>query len=708
MALAIALPNGVPLASAQDLAENDSALDTIVITARKRKEFEQDVPISTTVLPADGLDVSSVQSNADLARSVPNFSFVDLGGQSGNLANIRGVGSFSPVAPDDTSVVFYVDEVPLSVYGAAPNLMDVDHVEVLRGPQGTLFGRNTQGGAVNVVPNAPTFEPHFKATGEIGTNGYGLTQFVANGPLVGDRFAGRLALSFSTFGGDIPNAVIRGKDGALNIGAARATLLLEPDTLTSAQLTFNYNHEDNSSPRFLLRDTPDFPVSAVDPRTDIEADTYGFTLKIDHAFAAFGFHSVTALQRNTSSQYLDLTDGMVFNDAFGLPAPVFNVPGADIQDIDFGETTYLQELRLSSSESAKIAWTAGVNFFRSEFGMDSEGQSALANFAFVNGRQENELSTNSYSAFGEVTVPLTDRLKLATGLRGTHEDKNAHYVFQSNGTPGVASYSEQNHSLSGDFLTGRATVSYAWTDSLMTYASLARGYVSQGFPSISVNNPFGNSESGFPASASWTYETGFKSMLFGDRIRLNGALFFNDVKDGHLVVFDPGSAFYRVSALDYQSYGGELEAAFRITPSLDLTGGIGYTHAELVNVPIGGLSGARSGHDVPNVPALTANIAMRFQTSAGTIGLPGDLTGKLAYQYVSARAADVANTFDLDGYGIANVRLGWQHDDVSAYVFTRNLFNERYEAWGQSFGPATPTVRVGQGRIAGIGASFDF
>ncbi|WP_158275458.1 TonB-dependent receptor domain-containing protein [Maritimibacter sp. 55A14] len=100
----------------------------------------------------------------------------------------------------------------------------------------------------------------------------------------------------------------------------------------------------------------------------------------------------------------------------------------------------------------------------------------------------------------------------------------------------------------------------------------------------------------------------------------------------------------------------------------------------------GDLSGARSGNDVPNVPALTANVGLQFQTPADAIGLFGDLTGRLTYQYVGSRAADVANTFDLNGYGLVNVRLGWQHDDVSVYAFANNLFDERYEVWGHAVG----------------------
>ncbi|MFV3517325.1 hypothetical protein ACNJD8_22195, partial [Mycobacterium tuberculosis] len=104
----------------------------------------------------------------------------------------------------DTSVVFYADEMPLSVYSIAPNLFDTDRVEVLRGPQGTLFGRNTQGGAVNIVSRRPTFNRSFSLTGEVGSNGYDLGEFIANGPLIPETLAGRLAVRWNRFGGDIP------------------------------------------------------------------------------------------------------------------------------------------------------------------------------------------------------------------------------------------------------------------------------------------------------------------------------------------------------------------------------------------------------------------------------------------------------------------------------------------------------------------------
>lgn len=706
--MALLSTDWVSESAAQESGPAVIQLPPVTVTARKRDEVEQDVPISMTVLEGQRLDVPTTASNSSLARSAPNVNFVDVGGQSANLFSIRGVGSFSPLSADDTSSVMYVGEAPQSLYGASPSLLDVDRVEILRGPQGTLFGRNTQAGAINIVPRQATFDRELSATGELGSQGYGLGEFIANTPLIQDRLAGRLAMRYSTFGGDIPNIVVGGEDGAIDVSAARGSLLFAPSDRTTANLAVSYNRFEDTSPRFLLRDYADFPTSAVNPRTEVDSDSLGVNLKINHQFESVVFDSVTTLQRNTSFQQLDPVDGLVFAKLTGLPASAFNIAGSDLSKLDIDENIYTQEFRLSSPRDRAVAWTAGVNFFRSEVGMDREGQATTPAFATTRGLMNNEFTTNSYSAFGEVTVPVIDRLKATLGLRATHEDKTASYRFNGNGQPGVVPAFSQDGDLSDDFLTGRAALSYDWSANLMTYASVGRGYVTPGFPAVAVNSPLGKPETSFPASTSWTYETGFKSTFLDERLGLRGALFFNDVKQGHLVAFNAASALFLVAPIDYQSYGGELEVTARPVPELELFGGAGYTHAELVDVPAGSATGARSGNEVPNAPAFTANLGAQYRLSGQTFRLPGDFVGRAVWQYMGTRAADVANSFDLESYSVVNLRLGWEGERFDFYAFANNLFDERYEAWGQSFGVAAPTVRVGQGRIVGVGTTIRF
>ncbi|WP_218574563.1 TonB-dependent receptor [Reyranella sp. CPCC 100927] len=683
-------------------------LEPVDVTARKRREPDQTTPISVTVIDRKTMDIPPTASNAGVARSAPNTSFVDVGGQSTNFFNIRGGGSFSPLSSDDTTAVVYVGDMPQSVYGVAADLLDVERVEVLRGPQGTLFGRNTQAGAINIVPRPPTFDQSFAVTGEIGTRGYRLGELVANTPLVADRLAARFAARYTAFGGDIPNVVAGGKDGALNITATRGSLMFTPGDRTTATLAISYNRQNDTAPRFLLRDAASFPVSAADPRTKVSGDSLGLTLKVSHDFGPLVLDWISGFQRNDSSQRLDQTDGLVFSRLTGLPGAVFNVKGADIADIAIRENTYLQEVRLSASPDKAVAWTAGFNFFRSEVVVDRFSRAAVPAFQRLNGSQANRFSTNSYSAFGEVTVPVVDGLKATMGLRLSREDKRARYRFQGNGLPGVVTAFSQNGSQSDGFATGRVALSYDWSAGLMTYVSVARGYVTGGFPAIASNTPQGRPEATFPASASWTYEVGFKSTWLNRRLAVKGALFFNDVRDGHLVVFDPARLLFTTAALDYRSYGGEVEFAARLAPGFDLYGGVGYTHARLRDVPSGSLTGARSGNDVPNVPALTASLGGQYRLPGSTLGIGGEVLLRANWQYVGARPVDVANSFNLKSYHVVNARLGWEGEHVGVHAFAYNLFNSRYETFGQSFGPTTQSVRVGQGRIVGIGTTIKF
>ena len=695
--------------SSSRVAPRPPAAVAATVTARKRPEVETEVPVSMTTIAGPKLeDMSKTRSNAELARSVPNFNFVDLGGQASNLANIRGVGSFSPVSPDDTSVVFYVDDAPQSVYGIAPNLLDTERVEVLRGPQGTLFGRNSQGGAVNIVSRLPTFDRAFSLTGEVGTRGYALGELIANAPLISDVLAGRVAMRYANFNGDVPNILLGGNDAATQIGAFRGSLLYRPTDRTTVTFSGSYNKDDDTMPRWLLRGAPDFPVSAVNPRNEVDRESQNYNVKVRHDFGPVIFDSVSNFQRTNSFQVTDLTDSLVFAKLTGLPAAFFSTPGADLAKVGIGESTWLQELRLSAPQGSAVSWTTGLNLYRTEVDLNSETRSVTPAYASATGIRDNSFVTNSYAGFGEVTVPLVGALKGTVGLRATHEDKAAAYRYLGVGTPGTVPSYAQDLRLSDDFLTGRTGLSYDWAPEVMTYATVARGYVTGGFPANSVNNPLGKPEVPFAASTSWTYETGFKSELLDHRLKFTGAAFFNDVKNGHLVVFDVPSASFTIAALDYQSWGGELEATLRVAPNLDLSGGIGLTHAELVNVPAGSTTGAKNGGRVPNVAPVTANVGFQYQVSAAAIRLNGDFYVRGNYQFVGARAADVANSFDLASYGVVNGRMGWKVSNFEAYLFANNLLDERYETFGQSFGPTVQSVRVGQGRIVGLGATSRF
>ncbi|AMG46408.1 TonB-dependent receptor [Achromobacter ruhlandii] len=686
-------------------------LPAVTVTARRREESAQDVPISMTVLNGEQLraDAAPQAGNAGLARSAPNLAFTDTGGQNSNVFTIRGVGSFAPLSPDDTSVVMYANDVPRSVYGAPPTLLDVDRVEVLRGPQGTLFGRNTQGGAINVIANQPVFDREYTIRGEIGSHGHRLGELIANEAL-SDTVAARLALRYTTVDGTTPNLASGGKDGWADVGAARATVLWTPGANTVVTVTGSYDQQKAAAPRFVWLQNPRFPQTASDPENKIDWKDSSGSVKVEHEFEHFTLTSLTSYLDSRSRQAFDLTDGLIYSAMTGRPASVYNVPYADYADIRFQEQSWQQELRLSSRETSALGWTVGANYFHSSFRNDTTAKASPAafNFQTQNGTQANRIKTDSASLFGEASVPLTPKLKALAGLRYTHEAKDARYRYTGNGNPAVVANFRQHDTLSDNFVTGRTGLSYDWSDALMTYATVSRGYVSGGFAGVSVNTPTGKPETPFEASTSWTYELGFKSQWFDRRLDLNGSVFLNEVKRGHLIVFNPSALLFTPASLDYRSKGAELDFAARVHPNVKLIGGAGYTHAELVSVPAGSATGAQSGNRVPNVPRLTANLGVEVEAPARPLGLPGQLNGQIVWQHVGARAADVKESFTLPAYDVVNLRAGWRDGPLEIYGFVYNLFDKQYLVAGQSWGPTVSSVRLGQERLAGVGVSWKF
>lgn len=702
------MPTALPAQVLED--QEPYLLDTIIIEGRSAAADAFDAPESNSVIEGQALqEISPIDTNQGVARRTPNFNLVESGGPYTNTGVIRGVGSLFVRSPFDTSVTFNVGGVPQSAFGLPPTILDLEAVTVTRGPQGNAGGRASQAGSVDYHPNRPSFDTELLLRGELGNDGWHLGEIIANAPLIDEVLAGRLALQYSSRSGDIPNVVLGGNDGEVRVGAARGSLLFAPDAGTSGLLTFNYGRNDDTIPLFISRDADCFPCSGLNPRNSFERENLGVSLHFDHDFDGFRFASITSIARTTTDQVLDLTDGLIL-DSFGYPEESLDSPNEDVTISNLLETSFFHEVRLSAFEDEPVQWTVGMNTYQSRFDTVTDGTSVNdPTFAFYSGWQDNAFRLSSYSAFADAAIPLVDRLNLLTGLRLTHENKDARYRYFGSGAPGTVSDYIQDARFSDTYLTGRVGLSFDWTEQTTVYASVSRGAVTGGTSWTPYNIPTGSDEPLFPTSTSWSYEAGLKSRLLDDRVAVNASIFYNDVKDGHLLAFDASRFAYVTTAFDYETYGGELEVRAEITPNLALSGGLGYTIARLKNIPVGNSVGAIAGNDVPNVPRLTANIGAEYRAEAAAIGLAqGEIFGSASYQFVGARAADVSNAVRMPSYGIVNARLGWENDGASVYVFGNNLFDERYIAGAGSYGPGADFVRVGTGRTIGVGASVRF
>lgn len=682
-----------------------TVLDTITVTARKREEQPQDVPASLSVIEAQDLDGAPIDPIAGLARTTPNVSFNDVGTLGQNFGIIRGVGALgAPLNSLDSSIAYSINGAPTSLSGFGTLMLDVERVEVLRGPQGTLYGRNALGGAIHVVATPPDGEREFRLTGDIGTDGYRQAEAIAGGYLIDNVLAGRAALRWTDRDGDISNVTTSGEEGGAEILSGRGALRWTPTERT--EVTFNgyLDFDSRDTPFFVLLDNPSFPEVALESEPLVERDLGLGSLEVTHDFGWASFTSLSSFQRTEMRQVTDDTDALLYSGFTGLPSSSFFDPLTDGGEVNEDENIVTQEFRLNSPEDSTIQWVAGFSYFYSDFSQNRNQSSSF--FPNLNGENDINIAADTVGVFGDVIVPLTERLKASGGLRLSHDRQAIEGSYLSNGFPGTVSQFAYDEDYSDTYVTGRGALQYDWSEEFMSYISVARGYSSGGFDRFNNNAAFGLDPITFAPSTSWTYEAGSKFSSLDGTFQLGASVFFNDVKDGQLQAFDPAAFSFVVENQDYSSYGFEIEGQAQIAPSWDIFGGVGYTRARFDDVSSASNSGAGKGNSVPNVPELTASFGLQNRFDAGRFGGRGEIISRIEYQYVDERPADVANSFDLNDLHMINARVAWDTGDFSLYAFANNILDERFETFGTNFGPNARAAVIGPGRTLGVGATF--
>lgn len=692
-------------AEAQASPASETTLDTVVVTALKRDAADETLPMSTVVLSRDQVPAPSLDPASEIARQAPGTNFVDFGRFGESYLTIRGIATLgSALNTLDSTVGYSVDGVPTSLLGVNAPLIDTQQIEVLRGPQGTSFGRNALGGSINVVstPVDGTRELRFDAG--IGTNGFGYVQGTAGGWLVPGTLAARGAVRVENYNGDIPNVIIGGEDGAARIGAARAAVRYTPDDTLAIDLSGQYTHNFNSDPSNILLQAPGFPVSGQDRHPSNVQDIASGTVKVTKDFEAARLTSLTSYQDLSTSSLNDYTDSLLIGAAFGLPPRYFANPLSDNISIDQNERIFTQELRLNSHAGAPVQWVVGVNYFRSAYSLDQVMQTTF--WPTLNGTIDNQILSQTIAVFGDATVPLGERWSLSGGLRLAHDNQKLDGLYLTNGYPGTVPFFAQNGSYSDTYPTGRAALSYMWTADIMTYGSIARGYSSGGFERTTQYAPYGIATVPFEPATTWTYELGAKAKVTAD-LRVNASLFYNDVSDGQLSSFNTSTLQVFFANQDYRSWGVEAGATATLAPGLELSGSIAAIHSELVNVtPQTAAAGAVEGNAVPQVPAFAANVTLSYRFSVARFGLPGEVATMVNYQYVGTRYSDIANMGELDPYSLVNLRAGWEKDGFSLGVFANDIFDVRPISYAIPLGPMVSAAYVGRGRVVGLNMSY--
>lgn len=686
-------------------------LDPIVIEAIKRFATDDQLPISTQVLTEKTLSPSARDPVADIARQNPGTNYLDFGRFGESYLTMRGIATLgSALNPLDNTVGFSVDGVPWTLSSLGVPLLDLDHVEILEGPQGTIFGRNAAGGAINVVSRPADGESQARIDAEIGTDGHAFVQGTLGGWVIPDVVAGRAVVRWNEFDGDIPNTIAGGTEGSSKIGAARGALRFTPDETLTIDVSGSYSQDDRHDSAFLWLESPDFPESGSDILPENERENLFGTVKVAKELDSVTLTSVTGYQDVNYSNRVDFTD-TYFLGAAGYPSSATNNPTIDKYLTDENERIFNQELRVNSNPGSAWQWVLGANYLYSDY--SGHRTVNTTGWPIPGGITDNDIESQTFAAFGDVAVPLGSKWEISGGLRLAHDEQSFNGDYNRGDTSSYAltlpSYS-QSDSFSDTYLTGRMALSYKWTEDITTYVSAARGYSSGGFEKASTYAAFGAPSVPFEPAKVWTYELGAKAAL-SPNLRLNAALFYNDARDGQLSGFDPQTFEVYFANQDYQSYG--LKAGFEATvmEGLDIFGVFSLIEAEIGDVEAGSkaaAAGAVEGNDVPQIPAFAASIGASYRFDAGFVALPGNFLVQANYQYVGERASDIANSFELEGYNMVDAKIGWEGEHLSIYAFGKNLLDERPLSYAYALTGGVTGVYVGRGRVVGIGMSTEW
>ncbi len=680
-------------AQAQEGTEQGSTLlEPIVITARKTEERLKDVPQSITVVKPEDLDKNALDSSGAIAAASPNVVWqnASVGRQ---FFSIRGISSLGvPNNFSDGTIGFTVDGVPQSMMSSQNTLFDIDHVEVLRGPQGTLWGTNALGGAINVTTKQPNGDREAKLTTEYGENGYAMGEATLGGVLIPDSLNGRMAVRFNHYDGDI-DSLSTDDLGARKIGAFRGGLQFNGFEDTTVTLTGNYLRDQSNAPFSLLRGASGFPISGVVTEPDYVTTHADVGLNIEHDFEDFTLASITSFQQNKMNARTEANDVLI--------PSLFPLVGSNVWLGVDDEKVFSQEIRLNSLEGDDIRWVVGTSLSYSDLDHSCTApQCAPLPYSGLVTMNTN-LRTLNLGVFGDASAPLGEKWEVSFGGRLSHDEIKLKQTNDLN----VASLTGDSDA-DGTYITGRAALAYKWDDTAQSYVSVARGHGMKIYPLFSYPNN-GVVEDAHPAAEDWTYEIGTKLALFDDRLELDGSVFYNDVKNGVLSYYDPGIGGFATTFQSYDTYGFELQARAAITDEWSVNAGLGYTHSRLGS---DGASSLFEGNRVPNIPEWSLSAGLAYETGAEVLNLPGSFNAALDYQFRSSRPADVQGTFDLDAYHVVNARVGWKNSDgdFEIYGFGRNLFDERYETFGAAGYYGSQVVAVSQGRVMGLGISKSF
>lgn len=711
-------------------SDNGSGLDEIIVTAQKREQSLQDVPISVTALSAEALDAARIENAVDLQFNTPNLFL-----SANRNITIRGVGSQSFGGSNDTNIGVLNNNVFLQVGSTFGEFFDLERVEVMRGPQGTLQGRNTTGGVINFISRKPTdeFGGYITLQGESYS---GIRATAALNLPINDVLSQRFAGNFLKRDGYTKNLFDGGRIDGRDQYTLRSSTRFDNGT-TSADLVLTYFNEKsnraNAVKTFCAPD-PTFGCSADARDTNFPQITFGLdnfllpgitrpgtfasnpsdfrevnidvnpiqdnddflaTFEVNHSFGNFTLTSVTGYREGNGRSLRDFDQGyrpnafnpggasMVPDDGNGngvLTYQLFDFPNAQTvtttdyrtaQTADNFTEQFSQEVRLASDLDGRFNFVVGGYYLDANRGGSVNTYLPAAPVVATTSRG----AVESTAVFGEVYVDLSENLEFIGGLRYSNDDKD---IVTANGLFALPAPNIQEASF--DKVTGRAVLNWSpelsATDDTSFYASFSRGYKSGGFNPGNAVNPV------FDDEVIDAYELGSKNILMDRALQLNASAFYYDYSSlivGNIV----GTLATNVNIPKAKVMGLEVETVYAPGNGLRLEAALGLLNAEVKSdflksdAARGGVFFQVKGNQLPNAPKRTLKLAAEYEFEAGTDWL---LTPRVDFYTQSGFFSREFNTGSdaVDGWEQLDLQLAINNTEMpwDLTLFVKNALND--------------------------------
>lgn len=711
-----------PLFAAE--ADSGAMLEEVVVTAQRRAENLQEVPISVSAFSANTIRDADLQGLEDIATRVPSLTFSPFApGQS--IISLRGVSSNDDGAGTDNSVAVFLDDVYVGGLAAvAFDLFDLESVEVLRGPQGTLFGKNAIGGAINIRSIKPsTEEVKGRIEGTIGNYGQRDIRGYITGPL-GDNFAGKITLSSRQNDGYVRNELLGKDQKDQDTQSVRGQLLYHTDDF-EALLTAEFTKDDTedmgriplissavpgAAEAFIARGGDrDHVFNPLDGFSDRESTQ--FSLRLTKQFDSGELISITGWRDFESEWHMD---------SVGVP---FGAPGANLNvndDITEEVDAVSQEFRWASDLDGNLNFVAGLFYLQEDthrierFHINSGigTQEQQTELAVDTSDQDNE--TTSFAAFGQLTWNATEKITVNVGLRYTEEEKEFDNISISGGFGIINDSFSAKVDEDWDDVSPKLSIDYQITDEVLIYASAAEGFKSGGFPAAPSRIidlvPIDPEEA-------TSYEIGVKADLFDSTLRINASTYFLDYTDLQIQRFGvdqgapPGSfgVFQTLNAGDAEVTGFELESTWLVTENITLSGTYSYTDSEFVDTVLIDATGNPrdiSGQDLTRAPKTKYALSAEYSRPTSY----GEIKARLDYRYTGFNRQDIfSDLVTQPGFHVADARVSWSSNDDhwEVALWGKNLDDEEYIAHGYIVGPGVIIV-YGDPRTYGVTLTYNY